>query len=297
MNTLRVSVVCIFYQAERFFREAIDSVLRQDMRDFELLLVDDGSTDASRRMADEYAEEDPTRIRVLEHPGRCNRGMSATRNLGLREARGEFVAFIDADDRWAPNKLREQLEVFARNPEVDGVCGSVRYWKSWNGGRDRIVPTGHIQNRPLHPPETSLALYPLGTAAAPCPSDLMVRRSAALALGGFEESFTGALQMYEDQAFLAKLYLERTVYFSDAQWLDYRIHEDSCVSSVRRDGRYGEVRRQFLEWFAAYLDQRPEANARAVRGAVDRSIDGLYPSRISSVLRRGMRAIRKVRVA
>ena len=248
-------------------------------------------------MADEYAQDDPLRIRVLEHPGRCNRGMSATRNLGLREARGEFVAFIDADDRWAPNKLREQLEILERHPEVDGVCGSVRYWKSWNGGRDRIVPTGHIQNRPVHPPETSLALYPLGTADAPCPSDLMVRRSAALALGGFEESFTGALQMYEDQAFLAKLYLERTVYFADAQWLDYRIHEDSCVSGVRRDGRYGEVRRHFLEWFAAHLDQRAEANARSIRSAVDRAMDSEYPSRISSMLRRGMRAIRKARVA
>ena len=72
------------------------------------------------------------------------------------------------------------------------------------GGKDVIIPSGHVQDRVVTPPRTTLKLYPLGTAAAPCPSDLLIRRATIAALGGFEEHFTGARQMYEDQGFLAK---------------------------------------------------------------------------------------------
>lgn len=268
----RVSVISIFYNAGAYFAEAIESVLAQENQDFELLLVDDGSTDGSSETAEAYVRRDPCRIRRLQHPGHTNRGMSASRNIGIEHARGEFVAFIDADDRWRPNKLGEQLTIFERYPNVHAVCGTVNYWRSWAGGHDSFVPTGHVQGRPMAPPEASIALYPLGRAAAPCPSDLMVRRSVALGLGGFEESFTGPLQMYEDQAFLAKLYLEYTVYFADACWLDYRRHDGSCVAEVSRQGRYEEVRRHFLEWFEDYLQQRPEGQPPAVMAALNRAL-------------------------
>jgi hypothetical protein len=159
-----------------------------------------------------------------------------------------------------------------RCPQVDAICGTANYWRSWEGGRDTLVTPGHVRNRPVPAPEASLALYPLGNADAPCPSSLMVRRSVALALGGFEESFTGPLQMYEDQAFLAKFYLEHTIYFADAVWLDYRIHDRSCVAEVSREGRYDEVRRHFLEWFEDYLAQKPEKQHPAVMAALNRAL-------------------------
>jgi hypothetical protein len=94
----RVSVICIFYNAERFFAEAIESVLAQEGISFELLLVDDGSSDASTAMARDYAERFPEVVRYLQHDGHANLGMSATRNLGLARARGEYVALIDRFD-------------------------------------------------------------------------------------------------------------------------------------------------------------------------------------------------------
>jgi glycosyltransferase involved in cell wall biosynthesis len=249
----RVSVISIFFNAETFFVEAIESVIAQSFRDWELLLVDDGSTDTSTEIAKRYAKQYPGQIHYLEHPGHANRGMSATRNLGIAHARGEFVGFIDSDDVWNANKLADQVDILDREPDVGLVCGSTVYWRSWQSGTDVVKPSGHVQNVVVPHPEPMLHLYPLGDATPPCPSDILVRATAIKAAGGFEEHFSGPRQMYEDQAFLAKLYLRSSVYFSSSTWLKYRIHDQSCVSSVKRAGQYHLVRRYFLNWLKSYV--------------------------------------------
>ena len=127
MGTLpRVSIVTTFLNPpEGFFREALDSVLAQTFGGWELLLVNDGSGEESGRIADEYAAREP-RIRLLEHENRENRGMGASRNLAFRHARGEYVAFLDADDVWLPAKLGRQIEVLAARPELGIVTTRIR---------------------------------------------------------------------------------------------------------------------------------------------------------------------------
>lgn len=297
----RVSVITIFYDAAAFLPEAIESVLSQEFEDFELLLVDDGSTDSSSAVAKEYAGRDPKRITYLTHPGHSNWGMSATRNLGLSAARGEFVAFIDADDRWRPSKLKEQVDLLDRMPEVDAIGGSVNYWESHSGGEDRVVPTAHVRNRPIVPGEATLKLYPLGKANAPSMSDLLFRRSSLLAVGGFEEAFRGA---YEDQALLAKFYLESTLYVTSAVWSDYRLHPGSCMAKVRRDGTYDNARRSFLEWFERHLADSRFRNDVRVRRALLRALRpyrkrslraALADTSVGSIVRGGNAALRRLR--
>ena len=301
-TTPRVSVIMIFFNGEEFIDEAIASAMAQTEQGFELLLCDDGSTDRSTAIAQDWVARYPGQVRYLQHAGHANRGMSATRNLGISAAHGEFIAFIDADDVWRPAKLAEQLSVMDAHPELGMVCGTVNYWSSWTGGRDRIVPTGHVRNRVVRPPETSVSLYPLGRASAPCPSDMLLRRTAVEAVGGFEEHFTGPRQAYEDQGLLGKLYLARPVWFSDAVWLDYRQHPDSIVATVHRDGRYDEVRSYYLTWFEGYLDQLPDGAPPAVRKAVARALRKYRHPTADAVLTsprklavRGRRAIRRVR--
>src|ERR671932_218944 len=113
-----VSVITIFLDAEKFIREAVESVLGQTYKDWELLLVDDGSTDGSTQIALEYTEQYPGKIRYLEHPGHQNRGMSASRNLGLSHSEGRYVAFLDADDVWVAHKLEQQVTILGSQPEA-----------------------------------------------------------------------------------------------------------------------------------------------------------------------------------
>src|SRR6266487_3700210 len=134
----RVSAIIIFLNAERYIDEAIESVFAQAYDSWELLLADDGSTDGSTAIVLQYAERYPDKVRYLEHPGHQNRGMSATRNLGIRNARGEYIAFLDADDVWLPQKLEQQVQALDAHPEAGMIYAPTQYWYSWTGKREDI---------------------------------------------------------------------------------------------------------------------------------------------------------------
>src|SRR2546428_10012786 len=132
-----VSVIIIFWNADRFIAEAIESVFAQTYRAWELLLVDDGSSDCSTTIARSYSERDPQHVRYLEHPGHANRGMSASRNLGIDHAGGEYIALLDADDVWFTHTLEEQVGILERaHPDVAMLYGPIQWWYSWTGQPD-----------------------------------------------------------------------------------------------------------------------------------------------------------------
>jgi glycosyltransferase involved in cell wall biosynthesis len=256
MARVTVSVVTIFFNAETFIGEAVESVLAQTHADWELLLADDGSTDRSTEIAKRYATNYPGKVRYLEHPGHANRGMSATRNLAIRSSAGEYVAFLDADDVWLPHKLERLVAILVSQPRAAMVYGPSLYWYSWTGlpddrQRDYLWDLGLEPDALVEPPLLLNLL--LGNTASPPPTDVMVRRDVCERVGMFEESFTGDRQLYEDQAFFAKVYLGECVYVSSECWDRYRIHPDSCDSVVTNAGRHHAVRRFFLHWLRDYL--------------------------------------------
>src|SRR5215212_9690533 len=167
-----VSAIIIFLNEERFIEEAIQSVFAQSYENWELLLVDDGSSDASTQIALRYAEQYPAKVRYLEHPAHENRGMSASRNLGISYAKGEYIAFLDADDVWLEHKLKQQVAILDSHPEAGMLYGKTQYWRSWTGDpedtRLDFVPELGIRVDTLYEPPTLLTLsHPLGSAPPP----------------------------------------------------------------------------------------------------------------------------------
>ena len=271
-----VSAVIIFFNAERFLEEAIESVLAQTYSDWELLLVDDGSSDAGTACARRYADRDPDRIRYLEHPGHVNLGMSAARNLGIEQARGEAPAFLDADDVWLPDKLERQVELLRAHPEADMVWGRTGYWFSWTGNPDdkqldnvSVFPAGLgglVKGAPLR------AVCFQGAPPSNCA--VLFRADFVRRIGGWESSFKG---LFEDQVFWAKACAVGAAYIDDKCVARYRMHPDSSCCVALRESTYHNSRKGYLEWVEAYwrdleIDTGPNASADPAAGLLAREL-------------------------
>ena len=251
-----VSVVVIFLDEERFLGEALASVFAQSYPRWELLLVDDGSSDGSARVARRWASRRPGSVRLLGHPGGANRGMSASRNLGLREAAGEYVAFLDADDAWEPGKLEGQVAALGGRPGAGMVYGRTLYWHGWTGraedaALDRTPDLGVAAGELVEPPRLLTLLYPFGEGATPSSSNFMLRREVAERVGGYEEEFRG---MYEDQVFMTKIYLNEPIFVADGRcWDRYRQHANSCFAVAQKTGHDHSARLAYFDWLRCYL--------------------------------------------
>ena len=117
-----VSVVLPVYNGEQYLRDAIDGVLSQSFTDFELIIINDGSTDASGKIASAYPDH---RIRYFEH---INKGTAATRNRGIQLARGKYIAYLDHDDLCLAGRLQKQVDFLNSNPDVALVGAAAEIW-------------------------------------------------------------------------------------------------------------------------------------------------------------------------
>lgn len=255
-----VSIIVPFFNAERFLKESIDSVLAQTVSDWELILVDDGSQDGSRDIVNAFLRVELRAI-CVEHVGRVNRGTSASRNLGLRSARGEFVAFLDADDVWDPKFLEYHQAILSAHPKAGMTYGPGRWWFSWTGdpadlGRDYAQNLGVLGDRIITPPAL-VDLFLKDEGAVPSPSGVMMRRETLEDIGGWDVSFPG---MYDDQVLYVKIGLGKEVFVSAKCLYRYRQRSDSLCSSSLRDGTYYRERERFLEWCSGYLGEHPLPN-------------------------------------
>lgn len=258
-DRVTVSVVMIFHNAERYFREAIDSVLSQTHPTLELLLCDDGSGDSSTAIAGELAQFSD-RVRHLQHPGHGHRGMSSTRNLGLAAARGELVAFLDADDVWEPGHLEHEVGLLLAHPEAGLVCGRAVEWYSWADpeARDEPSPLPWPAGVVVPPPQMLSAVLRRGAFRTPVCS-LLVRTDVLRSVGGSEEKFAG---LFEDQALLAKLLLSQRVVISEGVTARYRRHQESSTAVAAREGTYHPTRpNRGMEAFLDWLSTLPQLHA------------------------------------
>lgn len=232
----------------------------QSPADWELLLVDDGSTDDSSALARSLAAAQPERIRYLEHPGHANLGMSAARNLGISAARGRYLAFLDADDTYLPGRLAEHVAILDAHPDVAMVYGPYLEWHSWQAGAaepDRVSPLGLATETTHAAPSILEAFITTGGHNLPGICSLTVRAEAVAEVGGFEPDFRGC---YEDQVFLAKICSRFAVHITQRCLDRYRQHDASCTAQAQLTGDYlpglpHPARERFLRWLWAHLER------------------------------------------
>src|SRR5210317_844217 len=166
-----VTVIIPTYNRGWVVQEAIDSVLDQDFRDYELIVVDDGSDDNTREILGAYGKA----ITVLQQ---SNRGVSAARNRGIAEAAGRLIAFLDSDDLWLPRKLTTQVKFFAEN--ADAVINQTQEIWIRNGVRVNPKKRHHKFSGMIF--ERSLALCLVS------PSAVMIKKCLFDAVGVFDEN-------------------------------------------------------------------------------------------------------------
>ena len=247
-----VSVVIPNYNYAHYLREAIDSVLAQTYSDIEIVVVDDGSSDASGEVLGSYGE----RIQTVFQK---NQGVSAARNNGAGISRGEFIAFLDADDSWLPAKLEKQSEIFAADPELGMV--HVGFVEIDDAGRELLERTNGLEGRVAEELLRFERSVILGGG-----SGIMVRREAFDAVGGFDLRMSTSA----DWDLFYRISRSYRVGFIPQVLLKYRVH------GLNMHGNIGAMEHDMMLGFEKAFAADRTPNRRAFYGNLHKTLSASY---------------------
>jgi len=222
MTSPLVSAIIPLFNTERFLAQALDSALAQTWRNLEIVIVDDGSTDSSAQIADDYARRHPDVIRVIHQR---NEGMCHARNTALAAARGDCFALLDADDVWLPHHIQECVAEFERSPRVVLVHADV----------ERIDDRGNSLGRSPRlwnrlGSDAFRALY-LRREHVVCPTAVF-RRDAIDAIGDFDVQFN-RIGCEDRDLWLRMASIGRIVYIDNVH-AHYRLHSANMSGNFER---------------------------------------------------------------
>jgi glycosyltransferase involved in cell wall biosynthesis len=290
---VQVSIIMPVYNEERFLAEAIESVLAQTYRDFELIILNDGSKDRTLEIAQSYARQD-SRIRVESHE---NIGLALSNNKGLALAANEWVGRMDGDDVMMPNRLESNIAFLKEHPECDVVAG----WCIHIDVDGRVIAKGET---PMTTHEAVRKLYELNELIAFNCCTALFRKSAVLAIGGYRPQFSVA----EDADMWTRLLENGGKILIQPEYLaKYRIHAGSLsvaqsklarqqqrwakICAIRR--RSGEPEpsweefvswRKGLPWYVRANGERKDAAKLLYKAAVHQFAQRKYVLMVPTVI-------------
>ncbi|HOW36379.1 MAG TPA: glycosyltransferase [Candidatus Omnitrophota bacterium] len=177
MNPL-ISVIIPTFNSELYIKECLDSALSQTYKNVEILVIDDGSADKTRALLSSYEGK-------IRYYTQQNRGVSSARNLGIKESRGEYIAFLDSDDAWLTTKLEFQIEFLENNKDFSCVFSDVEFFDS------QSTTIGFSRRRKNIPHNGKLSISTL-LRFAPFPSSVLVRSDVFREVGVFDEQLRRA---------------------------------------------------------------------------------------------------------
>jgi glycosyltransferase involved in cell wall biosynthesis len=264
VNPPRVSVVIPAYAAAAFIETTLDSVAAQTFRDFELIVVDDGSPDDTKAVVDRWLARTGTRGACIRRP---NGRIAAARNTGLRATTGKLIALLDHDDLWRPEKLARCLAEFDFHP------GTVLV-----GHHTDVVQDGRVLRVERKGPAVA-AMYDrlLFEGNAVAPSGAVFRRDAALEIGGFREE--PQFNTVEDYDFWMRLAQKGPFRFLDAVLSSYTVITGSA--SRRVEYHHSNLEALLRDHFASRLGAKPGALDRL---RARRRLSFVYRSAVAALL-------------
>lgn len=242
----KVSVIIPAYNIAPYLPEAIESVLRQTYQDFEILVVDDGSTDNTVEVASHYAP----RVKLVI---KDNGGPASARNAGMRQAAGEYIAFLDGDDSWVPDKLAEQVELLDTNPAIGLVFGRAQMFRQSENARQLGEIIGYTET-------PTLGFLLLGNFI---PAQTVLFRLTCLDQVGYMKE-SDALPVAEDFEFWLRFAKSFPLAGINRTLAYYRIHESNLLGSgldIEKGLKYAlaallEFERQYPEvWAECQVDR------------------------------------------
>lgn len=227
-----VSVVIPTYNHERYIAEALDSVLAQTYKDYEVIVVDDGSIDNTREVVESFGA-------AIRYIYQQNQRMSAARNTGIRSAHGEYIAFLDSDDIWLPEKLEKQMKVFSTYPNLALVsCGALIVDMDGNL-MGKIEKRNYINRDVLIKDSTLKNVIPGGG------TNVVVRKRCFDAVGLFDESIQVTA---EDWDMWLRIIAQYEIRFVEEPLAKIRLRENS-VSAARNVKNMLPVELRMLDKF------------------------------------------------
>lgn len=204
-----ISVIIPLYNQDKYVGETLSSVINQTYKNIEIVVVDDGSTDNSAKIVKGFL--DP-RIHYFHQ---ANSGLPAiARNRGIKEAKGDWIAFLDHDDAWLPDKLKQQVDILCGHPEIDLICAKEIVWDGVN--------LGHCIPPYKYRPRSSNIFLDMIVSNRVMTCTVLVKKAVLELMGGFREN--ADLLAVEDYDLWLRISKKYKIYFMDRGFSKYRIH-------------------------------------------------------------------------
>ncbi|BAY84900.1 putative glycosyl transferase [Calothrix parasitica NIES-267] len=212
---MNISVIIPVFNGAATIEETINSILNQTFKDIEIIIINDGSTDATLEIIEKISD---TRIKIFSYP---NAGLSASRNRGISQAKGEYISFIDADDLWTPDKLESQWQALQENPQA-----AVAYsWTNYIDESSKFLKSGRRIKVNGDAFSKLLVTNFLENGSNP-----LIRKTALEKVGGFDESLSAA----EDKDMWLRLAIYQEFICVEEPQILYRTSTTSMSTNLKR---------------------------------------------------------------
>ncbi len=232
----KVSIIIPVYNGEKYLSETLDSIIGQIFTDWEIVAVNDGSTDNSHTILQEYKSKLGSKMKIIDQE---NSGVSVARNVAIDNSEGRYFAFIDSDDVWLPEKLEKQIAILDDNPDVALV-----YSDLLDLVRENTNTRKQILNKKLHRGHIFEPLFYFNFIPL---SSVVVKKEIIEKYGNFDAHY----KIIQDYDLLLRIAEDNVIDYVDESLLLYRIHENNISGNVERKER------ENLELIQKWLQRKP----------------------------------------